>query len=250
MGGVAEVAAHDVAAERQRQAGVALPALAEVEHLRQTHLLVGDLALVDEQTEIGLSLQHGVRDLVEGHLDQRRVADVEPQQERGGRVLAGDGGDPRGQLGGGDRLPRDQDRAVALPHRGAGIHHPVLLGDQQIGGERDRRHLELARARAAVERLDVLQHVLDLHAGDRHLPRRQRVEHERVVGVGAVADPYRLRHRAPRLPQPPVLSSGGPTIRLERPYAERGEVTGIRIATRHTQSRTLQVELASAGRRM
>jgi hypothetical protein len=32
---------------------------------------------VDQQTQVGLALQDGGRDLVEGDLDQRRVADIE-----------------------------------------------------------------------------------------------------------------------------------------------------------------------------
>src|SRR6185503_8813637 len=47
---------------------------------------------------------------------------------------------------------------------------------------------------AAIERLDVLEHVLDARAVDRHLSRGQRVEHERVVGIGTVTNADRL-HR-------------------------------------------------------
>src|SRR2546425_861176 len=60
---LAEVAADDVHAERQRQARVALPRLAQVEHLRQAERGVRDLAFVDEQAEIGLPLQHRLGDL-------------------------------------------------------------------------------------------------------------------------------------------------------------------------------------------
>ena len=83
---------------------------------------------------------------------------------------------------------RDEDGAVALPHRGAGIHHPVLVVDQHVGSRGHRGHLELAGARPAVEGLDVFQHVLDLDARHPHLAGGERVEHERVVGIGAVAD--------------------------------------------------------------
>src|SRR2546422_10895418 len=48
-----------------------------------------------------------------------------------------DGGDALLELDGRDRLAGDQDRAVALPPRGAGIHHPGAGGDQQGRRERD-----------------------------------------------------------------------------------------------------------------
>src|SRR5439155_3508917 len=69
------------------------------------------------------------------------------------------------------------------------IHHPVLLVHHDVGGGGDSRHLELARARAAVQRLDVLQHVLDLEPLRLHLAGGEGVEHEGIVGVGTVTDP-------------------------------------------------------------
>ena len=87
-----------------------------------------------------------------------------------------------------DGLAADQDRAVALPHRRAGIHHPVAVVDHGVGRRGHRRDLELAGARAAVERFDVLEHVLDLDAAGLHLARGEGVEHEGVVGIRAVAD--------------------------------------------------------------
>src|SRR5438094_342549 len=189
---IREVEPPDVDAGRERQAGLARPHLAEVEHLHEPHPCVGDLALVDQEPDIGLALEDGRRNLVEGHLDQRRVADVEAQKERRGRVAAGDRYHLLRDRARVQRLTRHEDRPVALPHRGARIHHPVPVGDEEIRREGDRGHLELGSPRAAVQRLDVLEHVLDPDARDPYLPRRKRVEHERVVGIGAVADSYRL----------------------------------------------------------
>ena len=184
---LAEVPAHHVDAEGERQARVALPGLAEVEDLHEPQLTVGDLSLMNQQADVCLSFKNSLRNLIERDLDQRRVADVEPEQQGRRRVLARDRDDALGQLARVDGLARDEDRAVALPHRGARVHHPVLVGDQEVRREGHRRDLELRRPRPAVERFDVLQDVLDRDAGDRHLARRERVEHERVVGVGAVA---------------------------------------------------------------
>ena len=184
---LAEVPAHHVDAEGERQARVALPGLAEVEDLHEPELTVGDLSLMNQQAHVCLSFKNSLRNLIERDLDQRRVADVETEQQGRRRVLARDRDDALGQLARVDGLARDEDRAIALPHRGARVHHPVLVGDQEVRREGHSRDLELRRARPAVERFDVLQDVLDRDAGDRHLARRERVEHERVVGVGAVA---------------------------------------------------------------
>ena len=81
----AEVAAHDVAAERKRQAGLAQPPGAHVLPEVEAVVLEGELALVDEQPDVHLAPRHGVLDLVEGHDHLHRVGLVEPEgQARGG----------------------------------------------------------------------------------------------------------------------------------------------------------------------
>ncbi len=147
-----------------------------------------DLSLVDQEAQIGLPLEDHLRDLVEGHLDDGRIAHEDAKEQGGGRVLTWDrhhlvhdGLGLHGLLG-------DEDGAIALSHRGAGIHHPVLVVDQDVGSRGHRRHVELARPRPPVEGLDVLQYVLDLDPLRLHLAGGERVEHERVVGIGAVAD--------------------------------------------------------------
>jgi len=136
-----------------------------------------------------------LRNLVEGDLDQRRIADVQAQEERRRRVLAGDRHHAMLELGSGHRPAGDEDRAIALPHRRTGIHHAVAVGDEQVGRKGHRGHLELGGARAAIQRLDVLEHMLDGHPGNLHLPGRERIKHERVVRVGAVTDPHRGHRR-------------------------------------------------------
>ena len=64
----------------------------------------------------------------------------------------------------------------------------VALLHERVGGERDRGDLELALERPVVERLDVLQDVLELEAARVDLAGGEGPEHERVVGVGAVAE--------------------------------------------------------------
>ena len=64
---VAQVLADDVAAERQGQAGLLEPPLAEVDDLVQALVAVVELALVDDQAGVDLALGDGREDLVERH---------------------------------------------------------------------------------------------------------------------------------------------------------------------------------------
>src|SRR5262245_46336654 len=67
-------------------------------------------------------------------------------------------------------------------------HDAIEVRHVRIRGRRNRRDVELALARAPVQRLDVLHHVVDGVAVDLHTFGRKSVEHEGVVGVGAVSD--------------------------------------------------------------
>ena len=64
----AEIAADDVAAERQRQpAGALGPPLAEVDDLPQAVVLVRELPLVDQQPRVRLAVENRLLNLVERH---------------------------------------------------------------------------------------------------------------------------------------------------------------------------------------
>jgi hypothetical protein len=147
-----------------------------------------DLPFVDQQAEVGLALEHGLRDLVEGHLDDGRIADVHAQEQRRRGVAARDRDDLVGDVLPVHGLAADQDGAIAFAHRRAWIHHAIPVVDHRVGRRRDCRHLELRGARAAIEGFDVLEHVLDFDVARLHLPRGEGVEHEGVVGVRAMAD--------------------------------------------------------------
>jgi hypothetical protein len=60
----------------------------------------------------------------------------------------------------------------------------------------DGRDVQFAVRRALVERLDVLQNVLELKAMRRNQVLRQPVEHESIIRVGRVAQCQFLRGRA------------------------------------------------------
>ncbi len=59
---------------------------------------------------------------------------------------------------------------------------------------RHRGDLELGAQRAPIERLDVLQLVHITQVAGIELPFGERVEHERIVGIGTVGDTDGLGH--------------------------------------------------------
>ena len=61
----AQVLAHHVAAERKRQARLAVPPLAEVDDEVQAAIAERELAFVDEETRVDLAIDDRVFDLVE-----------------------------------------------------------------------------------------------------------------------------------------------------------------------------------------
>ena len=63
-----------------------------------------------------------------------------------------------------------------------------MLLHERVRVQRDRRHLEPPLERPLVQRLDVAEHVLELEAARVDAILRQGPEHERVVGVGAMAE--------------------------------------------------------------
>src|SRR3989337_1251285 len=75
----------------ERRLRLVSPLLTQIQHLREPHRRVGDLPLVDQEPEVGLTLQHRLGDLVERHFDDRGVAAVKAQ-EKGGRGVASWGG--------------------------------------------------------------------------------------------------------------------------------------------------------------
>ena len=156
---------------------------------------IGQLALVDEQPGLGLARGDLVHDLVERHLARGKVTDRKPQREERGRHAARNGDLDPPQVVVGQRLARDDDRPVAGAHARAVREQDVAILDERVRVQRDRRHLEPALERPLVQRLDVLQDVLELEAARIDLARGEAPEHEGVVGIRAVAEPDLLADR-------------------------------------------------------
>ena len=176
-----EVAADDVAAERQRQsAGVVGPPLAEVDDLLQPFLGIRQLPLVNEQPRVGLALEHGLLNLVEGNDHVFEVGLVEPQRQVRGRQRAGNGDAGAADLSR-PTLPAHDQRTVAIAHAGAVRQQRVLVAEM---GERMKRHrgdFIAPLERRAVQRLDIGEHLIDDDAVCLDGAVRQSEEHEGVV---------------------------------------------------------------------
>ena len=160
---------------------------------------VGELSLVDDQAGIdGAALvvagNDGVEDPVEGHDHAgKRAAQAHPQRQVGGRERAGDGDGPLGKLPEGALLACDDHRPVTIAHAGpAGAEH-VAVGQIGIGVKAEGGQFQFAGHGAAVERLDIDHLVPEPIAARIDLVPRQGVEHEGVVGIGAVPDTDLLR---------------------------------------------------------
>ena len=159
--------------------------------------LVGELALVDEEPGVRAARRDLVEDPVERQLAVREVAEREPEGRNAVVIRPGTAISAPRSCSKRERLARDEDRPVAGADPRAVRQQRVAVLHERIRVQRDRRHLEPALERPRVERLDVLQHLLELEAARVDAPGRERPEHERVVGIRAVAEPNQHRARLP-----------------------------------------------------
>ena len=115
------------------------------------------------------------------------ASQAQPQGQVGGGQRAGHGDRRRGQLGQRPRPAGDDHRAVAVAHARPARAEHVAVGQMGVGVQADGRQFQLAAEGPAVERLDIDQLVLEAVAAGVDLALGQGVEHEGVVGVGAMA---------------------------------------------------------------
>src|SRR5262249_46369332 len=134
-------------------------------------------------------------DLVERDLPEPEVAEEEPEDEKSGGHAPGDRDLDRPQLLPLERLACDDDRPVPRPHARSVREHGVVALHERVRVQGDRGRLELPLEGPVVQRLDVAQYVLELEAAGVDSVRGKSPEHERVVGVRAVAEPDEHRAR-------------------------------------------------------
>ena len=129
------------------------------------------------------------------HLDEFGLVELERQigggeQPRHGDPQSAERRSRIGRAGPGAHQPG----AVAVAHGRAGAEQRVLPPDVGVGVDRDGGHLELGPAGALIQRFDVRQLVHVAEIAGVELVGGERVEHERVVGIGAVGDVDRAGH--------------------------------------------------------
>ncbi len=127
-------------------------------------------------------------DLVERELPIAEVAEHEPQREERRRHRPRDDDLQLRELLARQRGGRDDDRPVAGADACPVREQRVVLLHEGVRRERERRHLEPARPRPLVQGLDVGEDLLEVVAASVDALGRERPEHERVVGIGAMAD--------------------------------------------------------------
>src|SRR5919202_3356180 len=84
-----QVSSHDIPAQRQRQARLRIPPLAQVLNQSESLALVGELALVDKQPYISLAARDVAHNLVERHHEVLHLGLVKLQSQKGRRPLSG-----------------------------------------------------------------------------------------------------------------------------------------------------------------
>src|ERR1700716_3814589 len=104
-----------VAPERERQAGLFAPPLAEIEQLDEAVVGVGELAFVDDQAGVELARGNGGDDLIEWDDRGFDLGGEELEGEIGGGEGAGDGDAGFLNLWQGELAAGDGDGAGALP---------------------------------------------------------------------------------------------------------------------------------------
>ena len=253
-----EIAADDVAAERQRQAaGPPGPPLPEIDDLLQPFVLVRQLPLVDQQPRVRLAIENCLTDFVERDDEVFEVRLVDAQGQVGGGERARDS-DPRALYLRRTILARHHDRTVLVAHARAVRQQRVLVDEMRIGVKGHRRHLVAPLERRPVQRLDVREHLVDDDAAGVDVVARQTIEHERVVGIRAVRDSdANLSHWVNRTPatsyqlpatsyQLPATSYQLPATSCQLPAPLRLRVGSQRLAPRTWKKRRSRIPQNSA----
>ena len=179
-----------VATQRQRQPGNFQPPLAQVHNALQTGFGIGQLPFMDDEAGLVITSHDLGNDLVEGHDFGFNPGREKPQREicrgqssRDSNFFALDFA-LRKSLSGHDH------GAVAIADAAAAGQQSVIILDVGIGVERDGRDVinAVAFPRLLVQGLDVAKRMSEAQSGNAHLVGGQSIEHEGVVGVGAVRD--------------------------------------------------------------
>jgi hypothetical protein len=185
----AKRAANGVAAEGEGKASLLAPPLAEVEEFNEAVVGVGELAFVNDEACFELACDDGGDDLIEGNDGSFDVWGEELEREIGGGKGARDGDAGLLHLRQCELAGGDNHGAVTFADAAAASHQGVVVLQVGVGVEGDGGDVvEGLVDGAVIEGLDIGEGVGELVARDANLVGGEAVEHEGVVGVGAVGD--------------------------------------------------------------
>jgi hypothetical protein len=185
----AKRATDGVAAEGQWQAGLFAPPLTEVEELDEAVVGVSELAFVDDEARFELARGNGGDDLVEGDDRGFDLGCEELEGEVGGSKGAWDGDAGLLDLRQGEFAGGDDHGTVAFTDAATAGHQGVVVLQVGVGVERDGGDVvEGLIDGAVVEGFYVGEGVGEFVARDTHLVSGEAIEHEGVVGIGAMGD--------------------------------------------------------------
>ena len=146
----AQILADGVGAQRQRQAGVLLPPVAQIDDELQVLLAERELPFVNDQPGVDrlavvLAGHDGRNDLVERHFDAGKIrAQAQPQRQVRTGQLARHGDRAPRQLVDAHRLRGHDHRPVAVAHAGAAGAQNVFVVQESVGVNADGGELQLA----------------------------------------------------------------------------------------------------------
>ena len=138
-----------------------------------------------QKTRIHFSREHLVHDLVKRHFHGNEIICVETQKKVCGREFSGycDGFPPEV----GNLFSSYHYGSVTFPHAGSAGEDTVTVLHAQVSVGGDCSDFELRFHGSFVKGLYVFNYVLKVDFLGSYLSARYGVEHERVVGVGTVA---------------------------------------------------------------
>lgn len=187
---------NDIAAEGEGQALILFsPPDAEIGAAMEAFLVEGELAFVDDQSDVGPVFPDGTEDFVEGHDEVIEfgggLAEPELEGEEGAGHAAGHGDTGAGDFVAAEGAFGDQHGSVAVAHAGSAGEQGVLVTDVGVGVNADGGDVQFAARGPLVEGLDILENVFEPQPFGVEAFFRQAEEHERIVRIGRVAQGQR-----------------------------------------------------------
>ena len=184
-----EIAANGVSTERQRQSGILHPPLSQIHDQMQSVILVRQLPFVNNQPRIDFAFPCHGKNLIKRIKNRSEiVAQRQFQCKIRRRQLAWNCDPFAAKVVQTARLTRDDHWSVVVTHAASAGAKSVFVGHIGIAVQTDGRQFQFATKRPVVERLNILKLMCKPVRTGLNLVVGERVKHERIVGIRAVAN--------------------------------------------------------------